>query len=153
LATRQSAQDLYGAEVALSVEQAWAAVGVGASPSSSSPPAAPSTPAPSSPSPGGLKKGVPLTGIGGPAGAFTVLSVSVPQGVRGLSFRMSGGTGDADLYVRHGAAPTTSRWDYRPFLEGNDEAVSAQTVAGTWYVMVRGYTAFGGVSLLVDWTM
>jgi serine protease len=66
---------------------------------------------------------------------------------------MSGGPGDADLYVRYGAKPTTSRWDYRPFLEGNEESVTAQPVAGTWYVMVRGYTAFSGVSLVVDWTV
>jgi Zn-dependent metalloprotease len=157
VATRQAAQDLYGAEAALSVEQAWAAVGVGAPPTGAvTPPPSPSQTAPTpvpAPSSGALRKGVPVTGLGGPAGAYTVFPVTVPAGIRGLSFRMSGGAGDADLYVRHGAKPTTSRWDYRPYLEGNQESVTAQPVTGTWYVMVRGYSAFSGVSLVVDWTM
>ncbi|MBM4381516.1 MAG: M4 family metallopeptidase, partial [Deltaproteobacteria bacterium] len=154
VATRQAAQDLYGAEAALSVEQAWAAVGVGPAPVSA-PPAAPPSPSQVSPAPtsAGLQNGVPVTGLGGPAGSFVVFPVTVPAGIRGLSFRMSGGSGDADLYVRCGAKPTTSRWDHRPFLEGSQESVSAQPVAGTWYVMVRGYSAFSGVSLVVDWTM
>jgi hypothetical protein len=62
---------------------------------------------------------------------------------------MSGGTGDADIYVRYGAAPTTSTYDYRPYKTGNNETVTATTAtAGTWYVMVRAYSGFSGVSLV-----
>jgi Zn-dependent metalloprotease len=156
VATRQAAQDLYGATAALSVEQAWAAVGVGAAPAASNTTPVQQSPSQPSPAPSpssGLQNGMPVKGLGGPAGAFASFPVNIPAGARGLSFRLSGGTGDADLYVRYGAKPTTSQWDYRPWIEGNQELVQAQPLAGTWYVMVRGYTAFSGASLQVDWTM
>ena len=40
----------------------------------------------------------------------------VPAGKTSVVFTISGGTGDADLYVRRGSAPTTSTYDCRPYL-------------------------------------
>ncbi len=61
---------------------------------------------------------------------------------------MSGGTGDADLYVRSGSQPTTTTYTCRPYLSGNNESCSlSNPVSGTWYASVRAYTAFSGVSL------
>jgi serine protease len=97
-----------------------------------------------------LTDGVPVTGLAGAASSTKTYTFSVPSGTTSLSFAISGGTGDADLYVRYGAAPTTSTYDYRPYLEGNAESVSATPTAGTWYVMVRGYTAYTGVSLVAN---
>lgn len=52
------------------------------------------------------------------------------------------GTGDADLYVRKGAAPTTSSYDCRPYKSGSAESCSvAVTANGDVYVMVNGYAA------------
>lgn len=52
------------------------------------------------------------------------------------------GTGDADLYVRKNAAPTTSTYDCRPYQSGSNETCSVNVTAnGNAYVMVRGYTA------------
>ena len=65
---------------------------------------------------------------------------------------MSGGTGDADLYVRLKSAPTATEYDYRPFQTGNNEAVSVEApAAGTWFVMIRGYSDFSGVTLKASW--
>ena len=50
------------------------------------------------------------------------------------------GTGDADLYVRKGAVPTTSAYDCRPYRNGSTESCTAQG-PGEFYVSVRGYTA------------
>jgi hypothetical protein len=49
------------------------------------------------------------------------------------------GTGDADLYVRKGAAPNTTTWDCRPFLAGTSEAcaITLDTSAAI-HVMLRG---------------
>ena len=50
------------------------------------------------------------------------------------------GTGDADLYVRIGAAPTTTQYDCRPYKTGSNESCQvtlAQPAAID--VMVRGY--------------
>ena len=99
-----------------------------------------------------LEKGVPKTGLSGAAGNQTIYTMNVPAGASGLRFTMSGGSGDADMYVRFGAAPTTSTYDCRPYLNGNNETCNIATAqTGTYYVMVRGYSAYSGVSLLGDY--
>lgn len=62
------------------------------------------------------------------------------------TFVMSGGTGDADLYVRLGSAPTTSSYDCRPWKSGNNETCT-MTGSGTWYVRVYGYSAASGFAI------
>jgi fibronectin type 3 domain-containing protein len=95
-----------------------------------------------------LQNGVPVTGISGASASQQTWTMSVPAGSSNLQFVISGGTGDADMYVRFGAAPTTSTYDCRPYLNGNNETCSFPTPsAGTWYVMLRGYTAYSGVTL------
>jgi hypothetical protein len=92
---------------------------------------------------------VPLSGGQGSAVTYTI---AVPAGVTTLNIQLSGGTGDADLYVRRGSAPTTTTYDYRPYLDGNNETVSvAAPASGTWYVMVRGYAAYSDASLVATW--
>ena len=69
----------------------------------------------------------------------------MPQGASNLKFAISGGSGDADIYVKYGSAPTTSSYDYRPYLNGNNETVHATSAtAGTWYVMINGYKSLLG---------
>ncbi len=100
-----------------------------------------------------LAKGVPVTGLSAATGGERVYTLVVPPGASNLSFAISGGTGDADLYVRFGATPTTSLYDCRPYLSGNNETCTIANVqAGTYYVMLRAYTAFSGVSLVANYT-
>jgi hypothetical protein len=62
---------------------------------------------------------------------------------------MSGGTGDADLYVRYGSAPTMTVYDCRPFASGNNETCTfASPAAGTWHVMVVGDDPYSGMTLV-----
>ena len=69
-----------------------------------------------------------------------------------LKVEISGGTGDADIYVRRGAAPTVDdyeRWG-RPWRSGNDEVVERQIQSsGVFHIAVRGYEAYSGVSLTI----
>jgi hypothetical protein len=52
------------------------------------------------------------------------------------------GTGDADLYVRKGADPTTRTYDCRPYEDGSDERCEISlSQATTLHIMVRGYAA------------
>ncbi|HEY4176478.1 MAG TPA: M57 family metalloprotease [Kofleriaceae bacterium] len=53
------------------------------------------------------------------------------------------GTGDADLYVRWGSAPTTTAYNCRPYLDGSAETCTLQVPAGQTkaYIMARGYAA------------
>ena len=95
-----------------------------------------------------LENNVPVTGISGSIGSERVYKIEVPSGQSVLEIAISGGTGNADLYVRRGARPTTSDWDYRPYLAGNNETVTINNPqGGTWYVMLRARTAYSGVSL------
>jgi len=105
-------------------------------------------------SPGGtLTKGVPATGLVGAAGTSVNYTMAVPSGASNLSFTMSGGTGDADMYVKFGSAPTDSSYDCRPYKSGNSESCTfASPSAGTYYVRLKAYQAFSGVSLVGDYT-
>jgi hypothetical protein len=79
--------------------------------------------------------------------------MTVPAGATNLVFHTSGGTGDADLYVRFNAAPTTSTYTCRSWADGNTETCTiAAPSAGTWYVMVRAYSTFSGVTLTGSYT-
>ncbi|MCA9650582.1 MAG: pre-peptidase C-terminal domain-containing protein [Myxococcales bacterium] len=72
-------------------------------------------------------------------------------GLNAIRFSISGGTGDADLYVRHGAAPTTASYDCRPYIGGNEESCEFNpSQDGNYYVMVRAYSAYSGVTLTVE---
>ncbi|MEO0811554.1 MAG: S8 family serine peptidase [Myxococcota bacterium] len=53
------------------------------------------------------------------------------------------GDGDADMYVRYGAEPTTDAFNCRPFLGGTEESciVSIPPEVGTAYILVRGFEA------------
>ncbi len=95
-----------------------------------------------------LTNGVPMTNLSGTAGSARYFRIAVPAG-KNLSVRISGGTGDADLYTRFGARPTTSSYACRPYLNGNNETcLHNGAAAGDWYIMLRGYAAYSGVQLI-----
>lgn len=61
---------------------------------------------------------------------------------------ISGGSGDADLYVKKDSAPTTSSYDCRPYTSGNTETCDMSSLgAGTYYIMVLGYRPVTGLTL------
>ena len=94
-----------------------------------------------------LDNGVPVTDLSGSRNSEVVYTIDVPAGVT-LNVNASGGSGDADLYVRKGAAPTTSTYDCRPYLNGNNESCSLSSgTGGTYYIMLRGYSAYSGLTL------
>ncbi|HEY7767591.1 S8 family serine peptidase [Longimicrobium sp.] len=95
-----------------------------------------------------LSPGTPRTGLSGATDSETFYSVTVPKGVTSLTIKTSGGTGDVDLYVRQGNAPTLTHYNCRPFSGGNDEECTAQLpAAGTYFVMLRGWWSYEGVTL------
>jgi serine protease len=95
-----------------------------------------------------LTNGVVVTNISGASGSEQYWRLAVPSGMTQVVFTISGGTGDADMYVRFGSRPTTTTYSCRPYLSGNNETCTiSNPSAGDWYVLLRGYTAFSGVSL------
>ncbi len=133
-ATANAATDLYGAAAAATVNQAWDAVGA---PGGSS---------------GGttttLTNGVAVTGISASTGSWKHYKITVPSGQTSLAIVMSGGSGDGDMYVKRGSQPTSSSYDYRPYLNGNNETVNVTNpVAGDWYISIYAYSTFSSVTL------
>jgi vibriolysin len=96
-----------------------------------------------------LERGVPRTGLSGASGSVSAnYTLAVPANTA-ATISISGGTGDADLYVRFNSAPTASAYDCRPYRSGNAESCTlTRTTAGTYYVNLRGYRAYSGVTLL-----
>ncbi|WP_286263161.1 S8 family serine peptidase [Thalassotalea atypica] len=84
--------------------------------------------------------------------AWTYYTIDIPAGMATLDFTMSGGTGDADMYIRRGAQPTSSTYDCRPYKGGNNETCSfTNPTADTWHIGIYGYSAANGVSLDVTY--
>ena len=110
---------------------------------------------PGDPGPGNgtLQKGVPVTGLSASTGNDVVYTLEVPAGATNLVFTMSGGSGDADMYVKRGSAPTDSSYDCRPYRSGNSESCTfAAPTAGTYYVRIKAYSSFSNVSLVGDYS-
>lgn len=63
------------------------------------------------------------------------------------------GSGDPDLYVRVGSAPTATRFTCRPYLDGPNEtcSITVPSTGSKVYVSVNGYTA-ASFSLTVTFT-
>jgi len=100
------------------------------------------------PGDGELSNGVAEINLSASTGQELYYTLEVPAGASNLSFQIAGGSGDADLYVRYGSQATTGAYDCRPYLNGNNETCNISNVqAGTYYVMVRAYSSFSGVSL------
>jgi serine protease len=100
-----------------------------------------------------LQKGVAETGLAANPGTNIRFTMDVPADTSDLSFVISGGTGDADIYVSFDTEPTTSSYECRPFLSGNEETCSFPTPqTGTYHVMLDAFTSYSGVSLIGDYT-
>ncbi|GHG98734.1 M57 family metalloprotease [Comamonas sp. JC664] len=92
------------------------------------------------------RSGSVATGSNVQVGSFSVAP--------GTSFKVvMTGTGDPDLYVRWGAAPTTSSYNCRPYASGANETCDLTVPAGqtSAHVMVRGY-ASGTYNLTITYT-
>src|SRR5690606_17426118 len=70
---------------------------------------------PPDPDPVALENGVAVTGMEIGTNHALRYTLDVPAGASNLAFTISGGTGDADLYVKFGEEATDSVWDCRPY--------------------------------------
>lgn len=85
----------------------------------------------------------------GQSAAYTFV---VPTGATNLTFKMSGGTGDGDLYTKLGSAPTTT-----DFLAKSDGTTNTETItiatptAGTYHLLARADAAVSGASIVASY--
>lgn len=101
-----------------------------------------------------IYSGVPITALSGAAGSDRFFFIRLPGNAANLQIGISGGSGDADLYTRFGSRPSTSAYDCRPYQGGNAETCTvAMPQAGDYYINVRGYAAFSGVTLIASYAV
>ncbi len=75
----------------------------------------------------------------------------LPEGASQLKVTLSGGSGDADLYLKQGGSPSASDYDCRPYVNGNEESCSFENPSSaTIGIMVRGFRAYSNVKLRVE---
>ncbi|MBL0697966.1 trypsin-like serine protease [Comamonas sp. JC664] len=109
---------------------------------------APLPPPPPPPPPPPVTVLLEQASVSGNAGTWTHYTITVPAGATTLTVTTAGGTGDADLYVKQSARPTTSTYDCRPYQSGNAETCTfTNPTAGTWHVSVHAYSRFTGVTV------
>jgi serine protease len=85
-------------------------------------------------------------------GNWAYYTLDVPAGMATLNVDIAGGSGDADLHVRFGAQPTTTTYDCRPYKNGNTESCAfVNPNAGTWYIGIRAYSTFSGVTMTTEY--
>ncbi|WP_172817260.1 PPC domain-containing protein [Corallococcus exiguus] len=103
---------------------------------------------PGNPGTGILNNNVPVTNLSGAKDSYRYWTITVPAGKTSLLVQTLFGTGDADLYVRQGQAPTDTAYDCRPLTGGNTESCLINSpVAGVYHVMIKGYTDYSGLTL------
>jgi hypothetical protein len=89
-----------------------------------------------------------ITGLAGTAEEMSYYALTLPSGASELVIATSGGTGNADLYVRQGAWPTLTDYDCRSAADGNTETCTFPTpAAGTWTIGLAAQAPYAGVSL------
>ncbi|PRO67917.1 S8 family serine peptidase [Alteromonas gracilis] len=89
-----------------------------------------------------------LTNLSGTRRNWDRYTWTIPEGVTRMTIQTSGGSGDADLYVKFGSQPETSDFDCRPYQNGNNEVCTFDAPAsGTWHIGIRAYSSYSGVTL------
>lgn len=112
------------------VTAAFAGVGVSCSGTTPPPSATP------------LTSGVTVSGITLAKGATKLYSIVVPSGKTSLTVKLSGGSGDGDIYLKAGSAPTTTSYTSKSDGSTNTETITVTSpAANTYYILVSAYAA------------
>lgn len=100
-----------------------------------------------------LVNGVPQRNLSGNKGSWKYFKIAIPAGAKNLTIKLSGNSGDADLYTRWGAKPTSSNYDQRPYQSGSNETISySSPKSGTLHVGISAYSAYSATSLVASYT-
>ncbi len=76
--------------------------------------------------------------------------LNVPPDTARLEVHLTGGRGDADLYLRAGAEPDLFTFDHRPFVDGNHESIWLDAPEpGLWHLMLHAHRPYEHVTLSV----
>ncbi len=99
-----------------------------------------------------LSNGVPKAIASIAQGSFEMYRLPIPAGQTNLAIRLSGDTGDADLYVGCGYIPLSGQ-DYYSQEYGNTESIDVvNPPANDWFIQVYGYEASSNLTLVATCT-
>ncbi|MFZ4682918.1 MAG: pre-peptidase C-terminal domain-containing protein, partial [Terrimicrobiaceae bacterium] len=91
--------------------------------------------------------------LSGSKGSERTYMITVPSGQTKLEVKTYGGSGDADLYVKRSAVPTTSSYDYRSNGGSNTETITVNSPSsGVWYIKVRAFSTYSGLTVVATYT-
>lgn len=92
------------------------------------------------------------SGLDGLAGSSQFFTVNVPSGATNLVVQLSGGTPDADLFVKAGQAVSQSNFDCASQVLGNEELCSFSSPSpSTYNILVYGYRSYTGATLTASY--
>ncbi|HET9209039.1 MAG TPA: leucine-rich repeat domain-containing protein [Thermoanaerobaculia bacterium] len=83
------------------------------------------------------------------AGGFMIWTLQTAAGSLPVTVSTTDGTGDVDLYVRFGSAPTLTQFDASSANPGDQESVTLAARTGTYYIGLRARSPYTGVTLRV----
>ncbi len=99
-----------------------------------------------------LTPGIAYGPISGYEGLSQFFKVEVAEGTERLVLTLSGGQGEASMFMRHEMAPTRSTYDLHSTTEGaNDRIAFNDPTPGWWYILISTERAFSGVSVLAEY--
>lgn len=81
-------------------------------------------------------------------GHWKHFSMKIPKDAAKLIAKIRGGSGDADLYIRHKKKPNKKKYYCRPYVSGNTESCKIKNPNdGIWYVSLYADEKYAGVKL------
>lgn len=98
-----------------------------------------------------LTKGVAVSGISLARGASKLYKLTVPAGASNLTFKLSGGSGDGDIYLKFGSAPTTTSFEKKSDGSTNTETITVPAPqVGTYYLLLSAYATVSNTKLVAN---
>ncbi len=95
-----------------------------------------------------LSNNVTVKDLAGAVGSASYWKLTVPAGQKKLTFRITGGSGNADIYVQSGSKPTTTAYICSATsVDNSDACIINVPAAGDYYVKVYGKSAYERLTL------
>ena len=99
-----------------------------------------------------LENNKPVTGLKGKKGDELRFTFKIPAGAKNAAFKLTGGLGDADLYVQKAVAATTTSYVCKSENSKTSEKCTLATPeADTYHVLVSAYSDFEGATLVASY--
>ncbi|WP_052379862.1 MULTISPECIES: pre-peptidase C-terminal domain-containing protein [unclassified Pseudoalteromonas] len=93
------------------------------------------------------------SGISLDTAKLSYYTIEVPIDAKNLTISTFGGSGDADLYIKHASNPTITNYKCRSNSDGNSETcVVDNPSVGVWFIMLKAYSRFSDLNLQAKYT-